>query len=119
MKLEGAFDENRSPRLLIPMPSGEPLHLVVDTGFNGELCLPHALLKRYGFRRRGTRLVELADGSRVASTLYEGEIFWFGRNQIVAALATRSPEGLLGTEMLHGVRLEMDLDENWVRLIKK
>ncbi len=119
MKLEGTFDANRSPHLQIPMPQGTFLDVVVDTGFNGKLCLPRALLKSYGFRWRGTRLVELADGARVVSQLYEGEILWFGREQTVTALATRSSEGLLGTEMLQGVRLEVDLDENWVRLTKK
>ncbi len=101
------------------MPSGETLDLIVDTGFNGELCLPNSALLRHGFRFRGTRLVELADGSRVVSELYVGDILWFERRKKVTALATRSEESLMGTELLHGVRLEMDLDENWVHLIQK
>jgi len=119
MRLEGTFDANRSPHLQIPMPRGALLDVVVDTGFNGSLCLPRGLLRKLGFRWIGTRLVELADGSRVVSQLYEGEILWFGQRRTVTALATRSAEGLLGTEMLHDVRLEMDLDENWVRLTWK
>lgn len=101
------------------MPKGGSLDLVVDTGFNGELCLPLPLLKKHGFVWRGIRKVGLADGSRIDSDLYEGEILWFGKRRKVTALATRSHEGLLGTEMLRGVRLEMDVDANSILLIQK
>ncbi len=82
------------------MPKGSSLDLVVDTGFNGELCLPLSLLKKHGFVWRAIRKVELADGSRVDSDLYEGQILWFGKRRKVTALSTRSASGLLGTEML-------------------
>lgn len=119
MTLRGYFDKNLSPHVELNLPQGGSLDVVVDTGFNGELCLPLSLLRKHRFVWRGVRKVELADGSRVDSDLYEGEILWFGKHRKVTALATRSSEGLLGTEMLRGVRLEIDVDDDVVLITQK
>lgn len=114
MKIEGWFDPDLSPRIEITTLQGKELNLVVDTGFNGQLCLPLSLLKEIGFEYVGPTEVELADGSVVETMIYEGVILWFGGERRVATHATSSEDGLLGTQMLFGTILELDIDENKV-----
>ncbi|MEM4218120.1 MAG: clan AA aspartic protease [Candidatus Methanomethylicaceae archaeon] len=119
MRIEGHFDANLAPRIEVSAVGGKMLELVVDTGFNGELMLPRRVLKELGFPYRSRVRVELADGSIVHADVYEGTILWFGRERVVGIFATRSDEGLLGTQMLFGCRLEVDIDEDRVVLRQK
>lgn len=119
MKLEGSFDTNLTPRIKLALAQSKSINIVVDTGFNGELVLPKSLLKESQFELGGTIEVELADGSEVKSEWYEGSILWFDEMQTVRAIATKSDDALLGTQMLTGCRLILDLDKNDVVLEKK
>lgn len=112
MRIEGHFDANLAPRLEVSTVGGRVLDLVLDTGFNGELMLPRVILRELGFPYRSRVRVELADG-------YEGTILWFGRERVVGIFATGSDEGLMGTQMLFGCRLEIDLDGDKVVLRQK
>jgi len=118
MKIEGYFDESLSPRIDIRI-SGRKISLVVDTGFNGELMLPRKWLKKLGFAYSMKSEAELADGSIVETTIYRGKIRWLGKERTVQAVVTESEDSLMGTEMLFGVTLFMDLDENKVVLEQK
>ena len=122
MKLEGFFDEHLSPRIEVPFlgeSEQRDIPVVVDTGFNGEFMLPRTLLEELGFRYSMKSEAELADGSIVETTLYSGKIRWFGEERLVQVVATGSEDGLMGTEMLFGVTLFMDLDEDRVILEHK
>lgn len=57
---------------------------------------------------RSSRLMRLADDSRVAVTLYQVEIVWDGVVQRALVLASGS-EPLLGTSLLLGHRLTVDV----------
>lgn len=118
MKIEGSFDESLTPRIEL-VSSRRKLSVVVDTGFNGELMLPQRLLRRLGFEFSMKSEAELADGSIVETTIYRGRIDWFGKEQTIQAVATDSEDTLLGTGMLFGLTLFMDLDENKVVLERK
>ena len=65
--LEGYVDESRQPRVAITLvgPDEQLLAVdaVIDTGFDGSLCLPTTLAAQVELHVRGTQLVELADGS--------------------------------------------------------
>lgn len=118
MRIEGSFDEELAPHVEIRMVSGA-VSLVVDTGFNGELMLPRHRLEELGFVYTMESEAELANGSLVETSLYTGRISWFGTGRIVQAIATDSEDGLLGTAMLFGTTLFMDLDEDKVKLEQK
>jgi clan AA aspartic protease len=118
MKIEGSFDGSLTPRIVLPI-ADNPVSIVVDTGFNGELMLPRALINRLEFQFGMKSEAELADGSVVETSIYRGKILWFGKERTVQAVATDSEDALLGTEMLFGVTLFMDLDANQVTLEQK
>lgn len=119
MTLQGWVDEQLSPRIKIQASVGTALEVVIDTGFNGEMVLPKRHLEELGFTYRGWTVVELADGSKVASELYEGAILWFGEEKKVRVHATESEDALLGTRMLIGHLFELDVEGNRVVVTKK
>lgn len=119
MKTKGFVDRNFCPRIPFLSVDGKKLSLVIDTGFNGALCLPRTLLKELNFEMVGTYEVELADGSCVPSSVFLGEILWFRKRTPIIAHETLSSEGLLGTELLKGCRFELEMDRDFVLVTKK
>lgn len=117
--VNGWWTTELSPHLEILTPTGESLDLVVDSGFNGELILPVALINKLGLREEGPVQAELADGSIIWTTLYAGEILWFGQRKQVWIQATNSDEGLLGTQLFQGCKVELDPDADLVVFRKK
>ncbi len=118
MSVAGSFGEDLAPRIELRIAEYS-LSLVIDTGFNGELMLPRRLLAPLGFAYSMASEAELADGSLVETSLYTGRIPWFGAERTVQAIATDSEDALLGTAMLFGVTLVMDVDEDRVELERK
>ena len=117
--LQGWWSADLSPHLEVLTPRGEQLDVVVDSGFNGELMLPAPIIERLGLIEAGPVETELADGSTVWTTIYAGEILWFGQTKQVWAQATNADEGLLGTELFQGCKVELDLDANLVVFRKR
>ncbi len=117
--LQGWWTDELSPHLEILLPTGECFDVVVDSGFNGALMLPAATLKSLGLHDAGPIQSELADGSRVWTSLYAGEIVWFGQPKQVWIQATNSDEGLLGTKLFQGCKVELDPDADVVSFRKK
>jgi clan AA aspartic protease len=80
------------------------LKAVLDTGFNGHLTLPAAILAAIGAPRVGTRKAALADGTSVDLKTYVVTVQWHGGNRQVLALeADATP--LVGMSMLWGARV--------------
>lgn len=119
MKIKGFVDAHNCPRVPFQSLKGRKLSLVVDTGFNGALCLPLNLIKELGFENVGTYEIELADGSCIPSRIYSGDILWFRKKTPVIAHETVSQDGLVGTELLRGAYFELDIDDNLVMITSK
>lgn len=119
MKIKGFVDDHGCPRIPFQSLKGNKIYLVVDTGFNGVLCLPKTLIKELNLEYIGTHEIELADGSRVPSPIYSGEIIWFREKTEVLAYETASTDGLVGTDLLRGAYFELDVEANIVLISKK
>ncbi len=120
MKLNGWWDSELSPHIEVFTPDGERLDLVVDSGSNGEVTLPISLIKKLGLKQYGYIYNRLADGSTVRTEAFVGEILWFGEKIQVLVQATNSEdEGLLGTELFQGCKVELDPDAGQVLFRKK
>lgn len=119
MKIRGFVDPNGCPRIPFRSLEGEKFYPIVDTGFNGSLCLPKNLIKALNFQYVGTFEIELADGSKVPSPVYLGEILWFQKKTEVFAYETVSVEGLVGTQLLRSSYFEFDMDANFVMITRK
>src|SRR5262249_24571198 len=72
-------------RLRVRGPGGQQQRVkaVIDTGFDGWLSLPPALIALLGlpWRRRGRAL--LADGSESIFDIYEGTVIWNSRQRLI------------------------------------
>jgi clan AA aspartic protease len=83
---------------------------VIDTGFNGFLSLPTAIIMELGlpwnYRDRAT----LGDGSETLFDVYDAEVIWNGQYREIEVNAAET-EPLLGMRMLKGYRLQVDTIE--------
>lgn len=92
---------------------------VIDTGFDGDICLPTKVATELGLELIGAASVELADGSQHKELVFRGSAVFLGKRRRVEILLTESEEALLGTGLLAGCRMSVDFDTGKVRLARK
>ena len=90
---------------------------ILDTGFNGFLCLPIAVATSLGLELIDATESELADGTVTQDDLvFAGQAEWDGAMLEVEILLTRSEDTLIGTAFLEGYRIEIDYPTSTVRI---
>jgi predicted aspartyl protease len=52
---------------------------VIDTGFNGYMTLPLAIIRHQGLALHGTRAVILGDGTTAILDIYKATLLWMGQ----------------------------------------
>ena len=128
--ITGTVEEQLTPVVRLNTRSGSlkrgtrlnesELRFVVDTGFNGifHLAIRDDLLRQIGAEPQFVGDIRLADGSSQSTTIYKLQVRWDDdwKDCLAVALKTpRSPEqrdrlsNLLGTGLLSGCRLQMDM----------
>lgn len=88
---------------------GEEVEAVIDTGFDGELTLQEATIRRLGYPYSGSAGGTLADGSEVQFDYFEGRILWHGAERPVAMIGAEG-QPLIGMGLLGGSRLILDAE---------
>ncbi len=96
-----------------------PITAIIDTGFEGDICLPTALAVSLGLELTGQIEVELADGTVKRQLVFRGSAHLLGETREVAIYLTDSDDPLLGTALLAGCRLTIDFPTCKVRLVRK
>ncbi|MBM4031671.1 MAG: clan AA aspartic protease [Planctomycetes bacterium] len=81
---------------------------VIDTGFDGCLCLPPEDVAALGLTLKGAQPVVLGDGSEAELLSYEVEVEWHGQLFLVSALRAESVP-LVGMAMLRGSKVTMEV----------
>jgi clan AA aspartic protease len=81
---------------------------IIDTGFDGNLCLPILTAVQIGLELRDHTIVELADGSQKRELVFGGQVEFQGESRAVSILLTESSDALIGTELLSKCRLTVD-----------
>ncbi len=99
--------------LAVRGPAGQEvlLETVLDTGFNGFLTLPAALISQLGLPKAGEISATLGDGSNLMTNLFEAKVFWDGYEREVFALQIEGGE-LIGMSLLWGHRLMLEAKVN-------
>ena len=99
-------------RLKVRGPSGREREIdaAVDTGFNGWLSLPGAVIAGLDlpWRRRGLAL--LADGGETVFDIHEATVNWDGRPRRIAVDAANTAP-LVGMALMEGFELKMQIRE--------
>ena len=117
MKVEGYIDDYGQARVNVAV-SGRKMEItvspVIDTGFDGDICLPLQVAIQLGLELSGSIKVELADGSIKRELVFSG-VTKFGEEARKARITlTESKDALMGTKMFS--YLEIDFEGKKVRL---
>jgi clan AA aspartic protease len=90
---------------------GQKAHIdaTIDTGYNGFLTLPRALIDELDLPSAGPARAALGDGNEVRMELFLAAVRWEDGLQDVLVLAAEGGV-LLGMAMLLGCRLTMDVE---------
>jgi clan AA aspartic protease len=89
----------------------QEIEAIVDTGFNGTIALPSALVSWLGLPFRGRGRALLADGTETLFDVHEGAVVWDGRLRRVLVDAVDS-DPLIGMGVLYGCRLTIQVEED-------
>lgn len=120
--IAGYIDEYGQPRVRVTVQgrSGEVnIEPIIDTGYDGSLCLPVPLAIQLGLQLSGTQTVELADGSEKDELLFLGTIVFDGETRPIEISLTESEDALLGTALLQDRKLEIGFFSKIVRIFKE
>ena len=96
--------------------AGVEIECVVDTGFEGFLTLPPAIILDLGLPYIAPINANLADNSRVEANVHQGVVLWNGAERVIPVLAMgRRP--LIGTALLEDYHLSVDFCEGGTVLV--
>lgn len=86
----------------------QQVEAVIDTGFSGELTLPHSLVESLGLpwlcRQEGV----LADGQLHTFDVYSATLVW-GNDERIVEVESADIEPLVGMSLLAGNRLTIEV----------
>lgn len=86
------------------------IEAILDTGFNGSLTLPPAMVNTLGLSWRTRSLVMLANGAEELCDIYAATVIWDGRlRDILVEEAETDP--LVGMALLYGHDVRMQIVE--------
>ena len=93
------------------------IRAILDTGFEGQVCLPIELAVPLGLELSGRMQYQLADGSLKRDLLFKGNAFFLGKKRR-AVISLTEGDALVGTELLSDCRLLIDFPKEKVRLAR-
>ena len=93
-----------------------PIKGVIDTGFDGDICLPISIAIQLGLELWEMICVELADGTKKNELVFDGKIIWDGEEKVVEILLTNSQQALIGTNLLQDKVLEINFVKKVVEI---
>ncbi len=118
----GYLDEAKRPRIRVNVDGRRTslsVEALLDTEFNGDLCLPVEVAVQLGLEPIQVVEVEKADESLESMLVFAGSIEWFGNPREVDILLTDTSEALIGTRLLENTRVTLDFPESLVMIENK
>jgi predicted aspartyl protease len=113
MTVEGHIDEALQIRLPVRVRGQRSiveLSAVVDTGFNGALCLPISVAVTLGLMLSDIASIELADGRIQPELVFEGWVqIGEAPEQLVNILLTFGEEALVGMALLNLLNADLQV----------
>ena len=104
--------------LILRLPDNLEIEIecVVDTGFEGFLTLPSAVITKLGLPYLAQINAKLADNSNVATNVYLATILWNGVEKDIAVLGM-GHRPLIGTALLEDYHLSIDFCDGGTVLV--
>jgi clan AA aspartic protease len=119
LETTGYFDKFLHPRVrLIVKGLRKSLRIdpVIDTGFDGYLCLPVKMAIQLGLELSGESIVELADGSKKHELSFLGTVSWQDQERFVKIFLTDSEDALVGSGLLQHQKLSIGYANRFVTI---
>jgi len=121
--IEGVIQETGTPILTLKIigkgRTEATVQGILDTGFDGFLCLPIPLAISLGLELIDVTRTELADGTIVEDELvFLGRAEWDGAVMDIDILLTRSQDVLIGTAFFQGYSVQLDYKVKTVKIEK-
>ena len=120
--ITGLVNSNREAtiRLAVRSPGGRvsEVEAIIDTGFDGFITLPPALVAALGLRRLSRGRATLANGQEVLFDIYGSTVIWDGVPRHVETDAVDAPP-LVGMSLLHDHELHIHVVDGGRVLINK
>jgi len=120
--MQGYVDRIRLCRAEITVIGGRQtivVDAVVDSGFNGDLCLPAQAAIQLGLELFGMQRIELADGTKKRELFFTGEVVFDGEPRGVEIFLTDSEDALIGAGLLLDHILTVDYVDQTVEITRK
>jgi clan AA aspartic protease len=95
------------------------LTALIDTGFDGDICVPTTVAVSLGLELVGRTDMELADGAVRTGFVFGGWVRFLGKKHRVIIHITESEDALIGTRLLQECLLAIDFAAGKVRLSRK
>jgi clan AA aspartic protease len=115
--MQGVVSQRREAILPLVVASAngkrQLVDAVIDTGFNGFLCLPSAIIAALDLPWNASDMVTLGDGSETLFDLYAASVIWDGE-YLEIDIAESETEPLIGMALLYGYRLQIDAIEGGI-----
>lgn len=100
------------PRVTLSLPGAfgpVSVEFIVDTGFDGELALPGALVRDLERVYAGDRPIQLADGSERARPAFQISLAWDEEEDRPTEVLVLDGVPLLGVNLLEGSLLQAEM----------
>lgn len=122
MTLRGSIDEYGHCWVLVTIVGWRQkisVNAILDTGFDGWVCLPMRLAVQLGLELCGFQTVELADGTQKEELVFSGEVIFGDKRGEVDISLTSGGDTLVGIGLLANSVATIDLVERTLEIAQK
>jgi clan AA aspartic protease len=105
---KGKVNDQFEPCLFIEFENGKRVEFMIDTGFNGALCLPRWLMDELELVKVSEVSISGVGQHKEMVDMALANIIWFGQKMDVEILINDGEDQLLGSELLDGKILKVN-----------
>jgi len=99
-KESGKVNEQLEPCIFIEFENDKNVEFVIDTGFNGALCIPFSLMKELGLKKVSEVEIFGIGLHQESIEMAITNIIWFGQKTEIEVLINDGDDRLLVSELL-------------------
>jgi clan AA aspartic protease len=100
-------------KVLGPTGQTQEITAAIDTGYNGTLTLPLAVVTALSLTPLAAKTVALGDNGRKVMSFFDADVLWDGQVQRARVLCVEV-DPLIGTALLKGYHLGIDFVDGGV-----
>ena len=118
-KESGKVNEQLEPCIFVEFENGKNVEFLIDTGFNGSLCLPRSLMQELALKKISEEEIFGIGSHKEVVDIAITNIIWFGQKTEIEVLINNGDDRLLGSELLDGKILKINYRNKKVSITDK